>query len=317
MTVVVVLVLGALLVSWTAPRLLDRMLRDHAEPQAILVTWLALVVGTSVSLVTAAVLVLLPGHGPAQRVISLVHHCWTALRTGSAPRIEELVGLLGILFAVVAAVRCGIGVVREARHRRNLHHRHLGLLRILDHRSSERYPTLWLNLPEAFAYSVAGSPSLVVASEGLRKHLPDSAVAAVLDHERAHLRGRHHLLVSLAEALALSLGWLPLMHQSPRFVRTAVELAADSAAARLHGCRAVRSALLGMSAHVTPRFALSMARECTELRLSVLSADRPERGPIARTVQSVLAGATAIALPAAASAALLTVATVTSCPVLG
>lgn len=317
MTVVVVLVLGALLVAWAAPRLLDRMLRSGVDPQVSLVTWLALVGGTVISLAASVVLLLLPGHGPARRVVTLVHHCWTVLRTGSAPGVEEAIGLLGILVAVVALVRCVVGVLRHARQRRELHRHHLGLLRILAQSKPERYPTLWLDLPRPVAYSLAGDPSLIVASEGLRRKLPGDAVSAVLAHERAHLRGRHHVLVALAEAVADAVPWLPLMRCSPEFVRTAVELAADSTAARSHGCETVRSALLGMSSHGTPRFALGMAEEPTELRLSVLSSDRQVRGTIARALRSGAAGVTAIAMPVAASAALLTIATLTSCSVLG
>ncbi len=316
MTVVVVLVLGALLVAWTAPRLLEHMLRSGVDPQVSLVTWLALVCGTAISLAVSVVLVLLPGHGPARRVVTLVHHCWAALRAGSAPRLEEVAGLLGVLLVVVASVRCAIGVVRQSRHRKDLHYRHLDLLRVLG-REGDRYPTLWLDVSHPVAYSVAGRPHLVVASDGLRQTLPSDAVAAVLAHERAHLRGRHHMLVGLAEALAGAFRWLPLMRCSPDFVRTAAELSADSVAARSHGCDAVRAALLGMSAQGTPGSALGMARDGIELRLTVLSASYGARRPLARTCRSGFSGAAAVTLPLVASAAILAVATVTSCPVLG
>lgn len=316
MTVVVVLVVGALLTTWIAPRLLERMLSRGVEPQVALVTWLALVSGTVLSLVASVVLVLVPGHGPAQRVVTLVHHCWRALQAGSPPRLEEATGLLGVVIVATALVRCGVGVARQARHRRSLHDRHLALLRIVDHGGSERFPLLWLDVPDPVAYSVAGRPSLVVASLGLRTHLRGEAVSAVLAHERAHLRGRHHLLVGLADALAGAMPWLPLMRHSPRFARTAVELCADAVAARCHGRRPVRAALLGLSGGGTPRFALGMAGECTQLRLRVLSAERQHRGPVTRTVRSALAGLTAIALPAAAGTAVLVVTTLTSCPVL-
>lgn len=317
MTVVLVLALGALLVAWFAPRLLDRMLHRGVEPQVMVVTWFALVASTSLSLIASIVLVLLPGHGPAHRVVSLVHHCWQALQAGSVPRLEESAGLLGVVLAVAAAVRCVVGAVRFAQHQRALHRRHLDLLRILAHGKNERYPTLWLDLPDPVAYSVAGRPSLVVASHGLRAHLPGDAVCAVLAHEEAHLRGRHHLLVGLAEAVAGALPWLPLMRSSPEFVRTAVELCADSVAVRHHGRQAVRSALLGMAAGGAPLFALGMGGRCTELRLTVLDSDRHQHGRMTRTVRSGIAGATAVALPAVVSAALLALVTLTSCPVLG
>lgn len=52
------------------------------------------------------------------------------------------------------------------------------------------------------AYSLAGGAPhpVIVASRGLADRLSAPDLAAVLDHERAHLHGRHHLLVGLARA---------------------------------------------------------------------------------------------------------------------
>ena len=127
----IVLAVGALLVAWTAPRMLRRMLHHGVDPQVVLVAWFALVASTSLSLIASIMLVLVPGHGPAQRVVSLEHHCWRALQGCSPPRVEEAAGLLGVLLVVVAAARCVIGTVRFTQHRRVLHRRHLDLLRIL------------------------------------------------------------------------------------------------------------------------------------------------------------------------------------------
>ncbi len=141
-------------------------------------------------------------------------------------------------------------------------------------------------------------------------------------HERAHLRGRHHLMVAVAEALAAALPWLPLMRRSPFLVRALVEVSADSIAARSHGAEAVRTALLGMLAglpvtHVLEGHALGMAHDCIALRLTVLSSVRLEHGRLRRALHSGVAGAIALLLPALASAALLAAATVAFCPALG
>lgn len=202
MTVALVLMVGALLVAWVVPRRLERRLRGATDPQTTLVTWLALVTGTLLSVVATAGLILLPGHGPARRVMTLVHHCWAAVSAGSLPGVDEVAGLLAIVIGAVAVARSGAGVLRHLRQRRYLHRTHLDLLHILTGTAAAPGSTLWLDSPQPMAYSVAGRPSLVVATEGLRRSLSDSIVAAVLSHEQAHLRGRHHLLVGLAEVLA-------------------------------------------------------------------------------------------------------------------
>ncbi len=316
MTIALVLVLGALLVAWAAPRLLEYRLYAGADPQTSLVTWVALVAGTLFSLTTAVSLVLLPGHGPARQVVAFAHHCWAAVSHGSVPRIDEATGLLSVVLAAFVVIRGSAAVLRHTLQRRKLHRKHLDLLRILTGGATPG-STLWLDVPQPMAYSVAGRPALVVATEGLRRCLTTEAVAAVLEHERAHVRGRHHLMVAVAEALAVALPWLPLMRRSPYLVRALVEVSADSVAARSHSAGAVRAALLGMSADPAPAHTLGMAPDCIALRLAILSSGRSERGRVRRALHSGLAGAIAVLLPAFASATLLATATVAFCPALG
>lgn len=317
MLIALVLILGALLVAWTAPGLLQRRLHTGTDPQILLVTWGALVGGTLFSFALAASLVLLPGHGAALHAVSLIHRCWTAVSHGSVPRFDEIAGLIAVTLAALATARCGTGLLRHARQRRMLHRKHLDLLRILTGDPAARSSLLWLDVPHPVAYSVAGRPSLVVASNELRRQLPHQAVAAVLAHEHAHLRGRHHLMVALAEALAAALPWLPLMQRSPRLVRALVEVSADSVAARSHGADAVRSALLSMTPPPTPAHGLAMARDCITLRLNLLSTHRPEHTRLQRSLRIGLAGAIGVFVPTLASAAFLAAGILTSCPVPG
>jgi Zn-dependent protease with chaperone function len=311
MTIALILTLGALLVAWTAPRLLDYRLHTGADPQTLLVTWIALVGGTLLSLTTAVSLVLLPDHGPARHVMTLVHHSWAALSHGSVLRIDEVAELLSVVLVVIAVMRCSGGVLRHAQQRRTLHRKHLDLVRILTGGGPTPGSTLWLDVPQSMAYSVAGRPALIVASEGLRRQLPRDAVAAVLEHERAHIRGRHHLIVAIAEALAVTLPRLPLMRRSPSLVRALVELSADSIAARSHSPEAVRTALLGMSGGPTPAHALGMATpDGIALRLAALSSGRSEHSRLRRALHCGLAGTIAVLLPAVASATLLAAANV-------
>jgi beta-lactamase regulating signal transducer with metallopeptidase domain len=75
---------------------------------------------------------------------------------------------------------------------------------------------------------------------------------SVLAHERAHLTGRHHLLVAVAQALRATLPFVPLFRRAPSAVRDLVELAADLAAVHACGPAAVRNALLTVTRHGTP-----------------------------------------------------------------
>lgn len=63
-------------------------------------------------------------------------------------------------------------------------------------------------------------------------------MAAVLAQERAHLTGRHHLVLAGAEALASASPWVPLLAGARREVTGLVEmLANDRASADIRAAR--------------------------------------------------------------------------------
>lgn len=78
--------------------------------------------------------------------------------------------------------------------------------------------------------------------------LDDASLVAVLAHERAHQRGRHHLLVSLAGSLAAAFPRIRAFRQGHEQVARLVELLADDAAAAASPRLKVAEALLALSA---------------------------------------------------------------------
>jgi hypothetical protein len=159
-----------------------------------------------------------------------------------------------------------------------------------------------------------GRPGVVVATEGLRRKLDASAVAAVLSHERAHLDGRHHLLVSLTDALRTALPFVPLFQQGPRAVRELVELAADVTAVRHCGVTAVRTALVGVAGDGTPSTSLAMSQDAVDVRLARLTHAPPPPGPVRRALTCGLTAVTATALPALSGIGLLMAVVLATCP---
>jgi len=293
------LLVAALSVGVLGPAVLARVLHARVAGSVRIAAWLVLVAGFFGTVITAAVIALLPGHGPALRVIGLIDGCLTTLQHGELPHLDELLGTISALLAggVVAAVI--VALARHQRHQNRLHRRHVDALSVICRREAGPIRTWWLPLPEARAYSIAGAPALIVATEGLRQRLPAVQVAAVLDHERAHVRGRHHLLLGVARALAAALPWLPLARRSPAYVAAAVELSADSSAARKHGPATVHSALQTMTrGDARPPASLAMADDFVELRLRHLR-DIPTRNTsFSRAGRGALTVFATAALPA-------------------
>lgn len=319
MTTVLLWALGGLLVAAAAPLLVRSMIARGIDAHVTLLTWSALVAGTLVSIAVPVVLSAIPSHGGVTTLVDLAHQCWLALHGDMPARIEASVGIVGIAVLGCGGIRWIIHLRRAVRERRQLYERHIDLLRIIgggDVFSGSTRPasTLWLPLDSPLAYSVAGRPAMVVASEGLRAQLEPAEVAAVLAHEHAHIDGRHHLLVGIAESVAYAFPWLPIMRQSPSLVRALVELDADARAARSHGRDPVRRALTSLRPHPVPLPALGMVSDTTAVRLDRLAVDQVIRYAPFRWARA-FAACTAVALPALPVLALLGAMTLASCAV--
>lgn len=302
MTVALALLLGSAVMGCLGPQLLRRL----GDPVVALVAWITSVVTVMITSTMAVVLLLLPEHGLA--VLDTLHHCWESVRHGTTPTIEVISGLTGGALLTALLVRLTVVGARVARQRARAREDHLSMLRVAGRREAGAHPTVWLEHDRPLAFSLAGKPGVVVATEGLHRHLSPAEVDAVLDHERAHLDGRHHLLVAAADAVAATLPVLPLFKRAATTIRELVEMAADLAAARTHGADTVRAALVRVSCHGAPNSALAMGRDSLETRLDRLQRHRRIPNGARRLLSCGIAGVTAMTLPVVtASAALMAV----------
>ncbi|MEE3920865.1 M48 family metalloprotease [Micromonospora sp. BRA006-A] len=112
--------------------------------------------------------------------------------------------------------RFTVTCTRRAMRARRARRAHADLLALAG-RPPERgeAPVLWIPHPTPMAYSLGGSGGLTVLASAAGD-LPADQLAAVLSHERAHLRERHHLLVAAVEGLAAAVPWLPRPARRPQ-----------------------------------------------------------------------------------------------------
>lgn len=117
----------------------------------------------------------------------------------------------------------------------------------------------------------------IVVTTGLRDTLESAELAAVLAHEHAHVRQRHHLIASAADAISHPLRWIPLVAAVADAVPHYLEIAADDAARRHAGTPALASALLrlGSPEPVTPVGATPSSKVASEP--TILHAAGPDR----------------------------------------
>lgn len=313
MTFGAALVLGAVLAACIGPAVLRRLAEGARDPLTLIICWIGSIVTVPATFAVGVGLLLLPGGGPAGVFGHLARHCWAALRHGSAPEVDELLGAFGAAAIIFLVARFGQVAAQGARARRRVYRAHLGLRAVTEPAAQQPPTVLWLTHARPVAYSVGGHPGLVVASSGLRT-LPAAQMAAVLTHERAHLRGRHHQLVAVAQALAAAAPMVPLFRHAPAAMRLLVELAADASAARLHGRRAVRAALLALQGPVGSQHALAMADGDLGPRLTRLQPGRPPASILRRTGARAVAVLAIPVVPAIVGLGTMLVVVAVFCP---
>jgi Zn-dependent protease with chaperone function len=243
----VALVVVGIVLTAPVSQALARAGWTRRAPQPALVLWQAVCLAAGFSVVAGLVLLAVEPLG--QALLPAAWNFFAALFAGTLhlPAWRLLAGLAAAaitaaLLTVVA--RTAILTVR----RRRAHRQILDLLatretavsggaygreldvRILAHRS-------------AMAYTLPGWHSRIVLSAGLIELLTGPELSAVVEHERAHLRAHHDLLVLPFQAWAIALGRIPGVRAAGGSVTELTEMMADDIAAARTSSPTLASAL--------------------------------------------------------------------------
>jgi len=116
----------------------------------------------------------------------------------------------------------------------------------------------------------------VVVSTAALAVLGPGQLQAVLAHERAHLRSRHHLTLTASSALARAFPHVPLLAQASAELAVLAEMAADDAAARRHDPGDLAAALVILARAGVRAAALTASGPAATARIHRLLA--PPRG---------------------------------------
>ncbi len=148
-----------------------------------------------------------------------------------------------------------------------------------------------LDHPAAVAYCLPGRTPHIVVSAGARRMLTPAELAAVLAHERAHVRERHDLVVAPFQALRRLLPRSTTLTRVCATIELLVEMCADDKAARKHGREPLASALerfrvSGVAG--TPAGALAVADTPVQARIRRLRQPQRARLPLVWPLACVL-----------------------------
>jgi Peptidase family M48 len=160
------------------------------------------------------------------------------------------------------------------------------------HRRLGPYELVVLPTAQLVAVAVPGDPGRaesgqIVVSDGLVDTLEPAELDAVVRHETAHLRHRHHRFLTVAAVVDHAFAWMPLARRSTATLRVALERWADEDSATGDPDRGVlRHALLAVTASliVESSVAAFSAAETIVERLAALDAGAPQPRPLARAL---------------------------------
>jgi hypothetical protein len=152
-------------------------------------------------------------------------------------RLASLIMGLALLARLCSVLVTSSAVVIRARRRQR------ALLALLGRGDPKAPGVLVVDYPAAAAYCLPGLRSRIVVSVGALDLLRPAELAAVLAHERAHLRERHDLVVLPFTALRRAFGWSRVCADAHKSVALLIEMLADDRALRARPARALAGAL--------------------------------------------------------------------------
>lgn len=287
----------ALVVATLGAHLLRRSRWPERAPRLGILAWQALAGSVLASLVLAGLSLALPVWSHDLHLAALLDTCITLLQTQYATPGGAVVSTLGLAAAVLIIGRVAYCFGRSAWVARSGRSAQRSRLAIL----ARRHPGLDVMVLEhgrCAAYCVPGRGGRVVVTTATLEALDDEQLAAVLQHERAHLRGRHHLVIQAASALRAAFPFVPAFVWAEGEVGRLAEMLADDAAVRHTDRLTVATALVRLAGGATPVGALGAGGHTALVRVRRLAAPAEPLGR-ARVIVTVSAVALVALLPLA------------------
>ena len=232
------------------------------------------------------------GAGALERLASLATTDHPAAAIGLAGLVCLAAGILLLAVLCWILLAATASVLRARQRQREL-------LSLLAHNDPKVPGALVVDHPAAAAYCLPGLRPEIVISAGVLDLLDADELAAVLAHERAHLRERHDLVLLPFLALLRAFSWAGITTRAYRAVGLLLEMHADDRVLRQLPARELATALLRVGAAGgggVPAGALAVAGESTECEVAarVIRLLRPPPGLTGVATSLVLAVSAAL-----------------------
>lgn len=265
-------------------------------PRLGLLAWAALSLSALASVAMAGATFVVPSSDLGHGVAAFLEACiYTVQAAYSAPTQFPAV-TAGIVLTAAATVWPAAWIAASLVQAHTDRRRTADALALVSRDDAALGATL-VDADVAAAYCLPGRHGRIVLTTAAVQALGDDELAAVIAHERAHLRERHHLVVGAANGLARAFPYVPLFATAAAEVARLVELRADDVAARETDQISVAAALVTLAGMPAPRVALAAVDGGGAARVTRLIEPGHPTG-VARPLMVVIALGVVVVAPA-------------------
>jgi Zn-dependent protease with chaperone function len=304
----------ALLLGTVGAHALARAEWVHRAPRLGIALWQALSGSVILAVALGGTALMIPTIELGQRLADLLQACGAAIRAQYATPGGAAVSAVGASVVAGTLGRAVYCLARElilaSRHRR----RHRDGLALIG-RPAPKLGFLIVDHGTAAAYCLPGRRRQIVLTSAALAALDADQLDAVLAHERAHLRGRHHLVLAGAQGLQRAFPVLPCFRLAPLALARLVEMLADDEAVRRHPRLTIATALVALADSTAPAATLPAGGPTAAARVHRLAAPARPLGPVCTTLATLLLATAVIAPVALAVAPALAAVGANYCPI--
>ncbi|KPC71757.1 M56 family metallopeptidase [Streptomyces sp. NPDC006349] len=274
MRTALLLVGHAALLAALAPVLLVRGGWTERTPRLGIWLWQVLTVSLLGSVALAGLVLAVPTMPVSGGLADMLQACVMALREQYATPGGAAIAAAGTVVTMAVLGRtvwCLAWALLRARRDRSRHARVLAMV-------GKARPDLGVTVLDddrPAAYCLPGYGNKIVLTSAALAALEPRALDSVIAHERAHIRGRHHLVLAFADALERAFPRVLLLRTAAAETRRLVEMDADNAAMARTDALTLAGALLEMAGAAGPVAALAAGGDVGRRVRRLLGPQRP------------------------------------------
>ena len=252
--------------TWGASALAQARWTARA-PRLAIAAWQALASSVLLSIAAAGAALAIGFQHVRGDLAQLFNLCAETLKHGYASPGGTAVATLGLASLSILVARtlwCALSIWRQDASERRAR---VAMLDLVGHAGIVP-GVLVLDHHAAYAFCIGGRQHRVVVTSALLDSLDHRELDAVLAHEAAHLRQRHHAALMICRiAFGTLAPFFPAFRTTLPLVRLLAELCADDSARKRVGVAPLQSALLHLARMPAPSGTLAASASDVETRL--------------------------------------------------